>query len=165
MPNLLRGLSRALFEPGGPYLFVRLVLAGYAISAIGRLLPVRRKQTTEYRRRPRRTVALGATGLAVAAAAVTAPYLLASSATAVVRPTSHQPAGRKLSQGKYLGVFEPDEELFYEQVQAFGVAAGRQPDSCWLMPAGTSHSLQASRARCWSTELNRSSSWSQPVPG
>ena len=126
MPNLLPGLSRALFEPGGPYLFVR---AGYAISAIGRLVRVRRKQTAQYRRRPGRTAALGATGLAVAAATVAAPYLLASSATPVARATSHQPAeGRRLNQKKYLGVFEPDEELSYKQVEAFGVAVGRQPD-------------------------------------
>ena len=64
----------------------------------------------------------------MAAATVTAPYLLASSATAVARPTSHQPAGRRLNQQKYLGVFEPDEELSYKQVEAFGVAVGRQPD-------------------------------------
>ena len=72
MPSLWRDVSKALFEPGGPYLFVRLVLVGYAISAIGRLIPVRRKQAAEYRRRPARMAALGATGLA-AAAAVAAP--------------------------------------------------------------------------------------------
>jgi mannan endo-1,4-beta-mannosidase len=128
MPSLLRGLSRALLDPGGPYLFVRLVLAGYAISAVGRLIPVRRKQTAEYRRRPARTAALGATALAVAAAAVAAPYVLGSPATPAPRPTAARPVGHEISQQKYLGVFEPAEELSYNQVTAFGNAVGRQPD-------------------------------------
>jgi glycosyl hydrolase family 26 len=129
MPSLLRGLNQALFEPGGLYLFVRLVLVGYAISAIGRLIPVHRKQAAEYRRRPARTAALGATGLAAAAAAMAAPYIMVGgSATPVAQPTSHQPAARTLRQLKYLGVFEPAEELSYQQVTAFGDAVGRQPD-------------------------------------
>ncbi len=128
MPSLLRDLSRALLEPGGPYLFVRLVLIGYAISAIGRLIPVRRKQAAEYRRRPGRTAVIGATGFAVAAAAVAAPYLAAAAGTPVVRPKSHTAAGHRLSQQKYLGVFEPAEATSYQQVTAFGNAVGRQPD-------------------------------------
>jgi mannan endo-1,4-beta-mannosidase len=127
MPSLLRGLSRALLDPGGPYLFVRLVLAGYAISAVGRLIPVRRKQTAEYRRRPRRTAALGALAVA-AAAAVAAPYVLGPSPTPAPRPKPHQLAARTPRQLKYLGVFEPTEEASYKQVTAFGNAVGRQPD-------------------------------------
>jgi hypothetical protein len=41
----------AFLRPGGPYVYVRLVTAGYAISAIARLIPVRRKQVPGYRRR------------------------------------------------------------------------------------------------------------------
>lgn len=39
------------FKPAGPYLYVRLVTAAYAVSAIGRLIPVQRKQVPGYRRR------------------------------------------------------------------------------------------------------------------
>jgi mannan endo-1,4-beta-mannosidase len=127
MPSLFRDLSHAFLEPGGPYLFVRLVLAGYAISAIGRLIPVRRKQIAEYRRRPGRTAALAASGLAVSAV-VAAPYVLGSSGTPAARPTSHRSASRSVHQQKYLGVFEPAEEVSYKQVTEFGDAVGRQPD-------------------------------------
>jgi hypothetical protein len=41
----------AFLRPGGPYVYVRLVTAAYAISAIGRLIPVKRKQVPGYRRR------------------------------------------------------------------------------------------------------------------
>lgn len=41
----------AVLRPGGPYLYLRLVTAAYAVSAIGRLVPVRRKQVPGYRRR------------------------------------------------------------------------------------------------------------------
>jgi hypothetical protein len=39
----------AFFRPSGPYLYVRLVTATYALSAIGRLIPVKRKQVPGYR--------------------------------------------------------------------------------------------------------------------
>jgi hypothetical protein len=41
----------AFLRPGGPYVYVRLVTAAYAISAIGRLIPVKRKQVPGYRPR------------------------------------------------------------------------------------------------------------------
>jgi len=41
----------AFLWPGGPYVYVRLVTVGYAISAMCRLIPVRRKQVPGYRRR------------------------------------------------------------------------------------------------------------------
>lgn len=41
----------AFLRPGGPYVYLRLVTVGYAISAICRLIPVRRKQVPGYRRR------------------------------------------------------------------------------------------------------------------
>ena len=41
----------AFLRPGGPYVYVRLVTACYAVSAIGRLIPVRRKQVPGYRSR------------------------------------------------------------------------------------------------------------------
>ena len=41
----------AFFRPSGPYLYVRLVTAAYALSAVGRLIPVKRKQVPGYRPR------------------------------------------------------------------------------------------------------------------
>ena len=46
---MLRGIVTALLRPGGPYLYVRLVTASYAISALARLIPVRAKQVPGYR--------------------------------------------------------------------------------------------------------------------
>ncbi len=41
---MLHGIAAAFLRPGGPYLNLRLVTAAYALSAIGRLIPVKRKQ-------------------------------------------------------------------------------------------------------------------------
>ena len=48
---MVHGIIAAFFRPDGPYLYVRLVTAAYAASAIGRLIPVKRKQVPGYRRR------------------------------------------------------------------------------------------------------------------
>jgi hypothetical protein len=48
---MLHDIAFAFFKPAGPYLYVRLVTAAYAVSALGRLVPVRRKQVPGYRRR------------------------------------------------------------------------------------------------------------------
>jgi hypothetical protein len=48
---MTRGIVAAFLRPGGPYVYVRLVTAAYAISAIGRLIPVKRKQVPGYRSR------------------------------------------------------------------------------------------------------------------
>jgi hypothetical protein len=48
---MLHDIAVGLLKPGGPFLYVRLVTAAYAVSAIGRLIPVRRKQVPGYRRR------------------------------------------------------------------------------------------------------------------
>ena len=63
MPDFLHKAADAFLYPGGWYLFVRVVTASYAVSAIGRLIPVQRKQIAGYRRRPGRTAALSAGGL------------------------------------------------------------------------------------------------------
>jgi hypothetical protein len=55
---MLHEIITAFFRPSGPYLYVRLVTAAYALSAIGRLIPVRRKQVPGYR--PRVAVIAGA---------------------------------------------------------------------------------------------------------
>jgi len=48
---MVHEIIAAFFRPGGPYLYVRLVTAAYALSAIGRLIPVKRKQVPGYRSR------------------------------------------------------------------------------------------------------------------
>ena len=48
---MIHGIIAAFFRPGGPYLYMRLVTAGYALSAIGRLIPVKRKQVPGHRPR------------------------------------------------------------------------------------------------------------------
>ena len=48
---MLHDIAAVFLRPGGPYLYLRLVTASYAVSAIGRMVPVRRKQVPGYRRR------------------------------------------------------------------------------------------------------------------
>lgn len=48
---MLHIIAAALLGSGGPYLYLRLVTAAYAVSAIGRVIPVKRKQVPGYRRR------------------------------------------------------------------------------------------------------------------
>ena len=118
----------ALLYPGGAYLFVRLVTASYAVSAIGRLIPVRRKQVPRFHRKPLRTagIATVAVGIAVAATACTTTLIPAfrprsARHTAAAPPAHTAPALR-------LGVFEPGEEATYKPVDQFAAAVGRQPD-------------------------------------
>jgi hypothetical protein len=47
---MLHDIAAGLLKPGGPFLYVRLVTAAYAVSAIGRMVPVRRKQVPGYQR-------------------------------------------------------------------------------------------------------------------
>ena len=53
---MLRDIAAAFLKPDGPFWYLRLVTAAYAISAIGRLIPVKRKQVPGYRRRVPLTV-------------------------------------------------------------------------------------------------------------
>jgi hypothetical protein len=48
---MIHEMIAAFFRASGPYLYVRLVTAAYALSAIGRLIPVKRKQVPGYRPR------------------------------------------------------------------------------------------------------------------
>jgi hypothetical protein len=48
---MFHDIAAIFLKPGGPYTYVRLVTAAYAVSAIGRLVPVKRKQVPGYRRR------------------------------------------------------------------------------------------------------------------
>ena len=76
MLDFFHQAAHAFLYPGGWYLLVRVVTASYAVSAVGRLIPVRRKQIAGYRGRPGRTAALSAGGLAVACAVVTWTYVV-----------------------------------------------------------------------------------------
>jgi hypothetical protein len=57
---MFHDLAVIFLRPGGPYVYLRLVTAAYAVSAIGRLIPVKRKQVPGYRRR-RPVTAVGGT--------------------------------------------------------------------------------------------------------
>jgi hypothetical protein len=48
---MLHSVAASFLGPGGPYLYLRLVTAAYTVSAIGRVIPVKRKQVPGYRRR------------------------------------------------------------------------------------------------------------------
>ena len=139
--SVLHDIAAAFLHPGGPYLFIKLVTAGYVISAIGRLIPVRRKQVPGYRPRPRRTARRSAVTLAAAAVLAACVWLLAPAVAPGPSSASAAP-GSGSATGLRLGVFEPGESSSYRPVQRFAAAVGRKPDiveaySGWWQPFET----------------------------
>jgi len=124
VPDLIHKAADAFLHPGGWYLFVRIVTAGYAVSAIGRLIPVRRKQIAGYRRKPKRAAALSAAGLAFACAVAAWTYALPRHSPP---PTLHSAAATLSTSAPELGVFEPDEWATWKPVERFAAAVGRNP--------------------------------------
>lgn len=156
--SVLHRAVAAFLRPDGPYLFIRLVTAGYVVSAIGRMIPVRHKQVPGYRPRPGRGVRQGAGILAAAAALTAGAYLLspggkpAAATPAAPRHTSPAtpPTAAASASGLRLGVFEPGEGYSYRPVERFAAAVGCRPDivlaySAWLEPfeTGFARALQA----------------------
>lgn len=131
MSSLLHRAATAFIHPGGPYLFVRIVTALYAISAVGRLVPVRRKQVPGFRRNPGRTAAVTAASVAVACAVGACTYILPGLGPfrhGAAPPTRTPPPVAKAPAPMRLGVFEPDEWVNFQPVERFANAAGWQPD-------------------------------------
>jgi mannan endo-1,4-beta-mannosidase len=116
-------------------LYVRLVTASYAISAIARLIPTRRKQVPGYRPRvPAVVWYSGTTAVAVAVAACAFAFSHAAPASQLVA-ARHRTAARLSAEarqpvraGFHLGVFEPRETISNRQVTRFATAVNRQPD-------------------------------------
>jgi mannan endo-1,4-beta-mannosidase len=131
---MLQAIVTAFFRPGGPYLYVRLVTASYAISAIARLIPVKSKQVPGYRPRVPAVVWYGATTLA-ALVVVACAFMLSQASGPAQRPVAAlsppaPPAAAlpHVRAGFHLGVFEPGETVSYRPVTSFAAAAGREPD-------------------------------------
>jgi mannan endo-1,4-beta-mannosidase len=131
---MLQAIVTAFFRPGGPYLYVRLVTASYAISAIARLIPVKSKQVPGYRPRVPAVVWYGATTLA-ALVVVACAFMLSPASGPAQRPVAAlsppAPPAAALPQvraGFHLGVFEPGETVSYRPVTSFAAAVGREPD-------------------------------------
>jgi mannan endo-1,4-beta-mannosidase len=145
--SVLSDIASAFLHPGGPYLFIKLVTAGYVISAIGRLIPVRHRQVPGYRPRPGRDVRKGVGIVTVAAALAGLAWLLQAgprpvTARSSAAPRPSAPAAPAVAPGLRLGVFEPGEASSYQPVQRFADAVGRRPDivltySAWLQPFNT----------------------------
>lgn len=126
MPSLVQKAVSAFLHPGGPYLFVRIVTVSYAISAIARLVPVRRKQVPGFRRRPGRMMVLTVVGVVAACAIGAGTYVLPryGRGRAGAKPL---PAAQGPAVSTRLGVFEPDEWSTFQPVERFATAAGKQP--------------------------------------
>jgi glycosyl hydrolase family 26 len=122
MLSIIQRAVHAFLYPGDADLFVRIVTAGYALSAVGRLLPVRRKQIAGYRPNPRRTTVITAGGVLIASGLA---------ACAMVLPVQgHAPAQATMlteGSGPELGVFEPGEWVSWQPVEQFASATGRNP--------------------------------------
>lgn len=131
MSSLLHRAAIAFAHPGGPYLFVRIVTALYAVSAVGRMLPVRRKQVPGFRRNPGRTVAVTAASVAVASAVGACTYMLPGLVPLQHHPSPPARTPPPVTQAPapmQLGVFEPDEWATFQPVERFADATGWQPN-------------------------------------
>jgi len=124
----------------------KLVTAGYVVSAVGRLIPVRHKQVPGYRPRKGRPGRRVAGILTVAAVLTGGAWVLsagpkpAAAGPAVTLPSAS--AASAAAAGLRLGVFEPGEESSYRPVQRFADAVGRRPGivlaySAWREPFET----------------------------
>lgn len=122
MRSLIRTAVTAFLHPGGWYLFVRVVTASYAISAIGRLIPVRRKQIAGYRRNPKRAAALSMASLA-AICALAAWTWTDTGPPQMRNVQAVSPARPPLE----FGVFEVNEWKTWKLVEQFAAAVGRNP--------------------------------------
>jgi glycosyl hydrolase family 26 len=114
-------------------LYVRLVTASYAISAIARLIPVRSRQEPGYRPRVPAGVWYGCTTL-VALVTVVCAFLFSEVSGPGLPPAAGQPPSRHTAvappvrAGFHLGVFEPGATASYRPVTRFAAAVGREPD-------------------------------------
>lgn len=126
MVSVLHNAAEAFLYPGGAFLFVRLITAGYAISAVGRLIPVRRKQVAGYRPHPQRTAALTACSMLAAGGIVACAVVLPARAPA--RAPVASDSTLSMTPGTDLGVFEPGEWTSWQPVQRFASAVGRSPN-------------------------------------
>lgn len=118
-------------------MYVRLVTASYAISAIARLIPTKRKQVPGYK--PRVPAVVWYSGTTVVALAVaTCAFVFSPKISPAVHPVvaaGHTGPARPVAAARYpvragfhLGVFEPRETISYRQVNTFAAAVNREPD-------------------------------------
>jgi mannan endo-1,4-beta-mannosidase len=125
---MLHSIVTAFLQPGGPYLYVRLVTASYAISAIARMIPVKPRQVPGDRPRVPAVVWYGGS-TAVALAAVACAFVFSPATAPVAHPARRLAAAPKpVRAGFHLGVFEPGETVSYQPVTTFATAVGREPD-------------------------------------
>lgn len=124
---MLRAAHNAILIPGGPWVFVKLVVVAFTLASVVRLIPA----PPRFRRGgQRRRGTLAKTCAVLACLVVIAGFAVAQLGHGAtpqrarplsVRPVSVRPAS-------YLGVFEPGEMDSYQPVEQFGAAAGHQPD-------------------------------------
>jgi len=146
---MLHEMVTGFLRPDGPYLYVRLVTASYAISAVGRLLPVRVKQVPGYRRKVPAGVWYGGT-LVLALVLATCVYLVPRNEQPARAPAAAAAPVHPVRPGLHLGVFEPGETVSYRPVEQFATAVGRNPDivlyySGWREPFLTQFSTTVYR--------------------
>lgn len=103
--------------------------ASYALSALGRLIPVRLKQVPGYRRKVPAPVWYGGTTVVVLALLGVA-YLLSGGRGEHPEVSGPAQASERapLRHALRLGVFEPGETESYQPVDRFAATVGRQPD-------------------------------------
>jgi len=117
-----------LFEPPGRWLFVKIVVVAFSVTAIGRLVPWTPRRSVS--KKSRRAI-LGMWGVAalVLLCGLAGAGVVVTKAEALYTAFTNRPAHASLAadRGRYLGIYEPGTPGTYRPVQRFMTATRSRP--------------------------------------
>ena len=126
-----------LFEPPGRWLFVKIVVVAFSVTAIGRLVPWTPRRSVS--KKSRRAI-LGMWGVAalVLLCGLAGAGVVVTKAEAQYTAFTNRPAHASLAadRGRYLGIYEPGTPGTYRPVQRFMTATRSRPPSTCTTAAG-----------------------------
>jgi mannan endo-1,4-beta-mannosidase len=127
--RLVHGLVE-VFEPPGRWLFVKIVVLIFCLTAVGRIMPwkPRRSKRNKKKSKPALVARYGAAA-ALLACGVTGATVVVSRADTAFVTYEHRPPHAVLatSVSSYLGVYEPGVPSSFRPVRAFAQATRTRP--------------------------------------
>jgi hypothetical protein len=129
-----------LFEPPGRWLFVKIVVLCFSVTAIARIVPWKPRRTLPKKSR-RTQVALRGIAAVALVGGLTGSALVVSKAERQFSTYQDRPAHATLAAdvGSYLGVYEAGSPFSFAPLQKFSAATHTQPNidlyySSWGLP-------------------------------
>jgi len=123
-----------LFEPANRWLFVKIVVLAFAVTAVARLWPKRPRRTTKRTKRGVVTLRVFASVLAVATVAACVVFAIrsdryVSAYNKQLIAFEHRPAHASLTAGvgSYLGIYEPGVPRTFGPIEQFAKATNSHP--------------------------------------